>query len=174
MKLAARDRLIEQHIVWARRIAAKVAGSLPTWFTVDDLIGPAELALVETAAEYDPSRGIPFRAYAIRRIEGACLDSARRNEYRERAHGELTEEIQVIAETEPETPFSRAPYLPNLKPGLVWEYAWRLPIEQFRVIYLVYDHDLTVEQAAERMSISPSRASQHHTAALRKLKEMIG
>ena len=89
--LAQRDELIVAHLEWARGIARNVARCLPTWFTADDLTGPAEIALIEVAAKYDPDRGVPFRSFAHQRIYGACFDSARRREYRERAHRSLSD-----------------------------------------------------------------------------------
>jgi RNA polymerase sigma factor (sigma-70 family) len=155
--------LVEQHIEWARAIAVKVASRLPTWWHADDLVGPASIALLDAATKFDKSRGIPFRAYAIRQVEGACYSAARRNEYRERAHNELTEDIADSQTARP--PAGNA----NL-PAQVWQ----LPPDQFRVVQLVYSHELTVEKAAERMGISPSKASQHHRAALQTLRGLMG
>jgi len=160
-KLADRDALIEKHIVWARRVAAKVASKLPTWFTADDMTGPAAIALLDAASKYDPGRGVPFRAYAIRSVEGACYSAVRRNEYRERAHGELGEETADVQQVA-----VRHTGLPSA--------VWLLPPDQFRMIELCYLHDLTVEAAALRMGISPSKASQHHRAALEALRGLIG
>lgn len=158
-----RDALVEQHIEWARNVATKVASRLPTWFTPEDLTGPASIALLDAATKFDPSRKIPFRAYAIRQVEGACYSAARRNEYRERAHHELTDEI---AESQTAHQPAGSASLP--------EQVWQLPPEQFRVVQLVYSHELTVEAAASRMGISPSKASQHHRAALQTLRELMG
>src|ERR1035437_2956624 len=85
-----RDGLVLEHLESAHGIARRVASLLPTWFTFEDLSGPVELALLERAASYDSKRGIPFRAYASRRIHGACFDAVRRKEYRERGHLSLT------------------------------------------------------------------------------------
>jgi RNA polymerase sigma factor (sigma-70 family) len=159
--LAARDALIEQHIGWARDLAAKVAGKLPTWFLPEDLEGAAAIALLESAAKYDASRGIPFRAYAILHVQGACYSAARRNEYRERAHEELPEEEQAL-------PVSQKSDTAALPPEV-----WQLPPDQFRIIQLCYLHDLTVEAAAVRMGISASRASQYHRTALAALRGMM-
>ena len=158
---AKRDALVEQHIEWARSVAVKVASRLPTWFTAEDLTGPASIALLDAATKFDSARGIPFRAFAIRQVEGACYSAARRNEYRERAHGELTEDISDSQTARP----AASTALPRQ--------VWLLPPEQFRVITLCYEHELTVEKAAERMGISPSKASQYHRAALQALRGIM-
>lgn len=159
--LQKRDALIELHIGWAREVAAKVASKLPTWFHSDDLEGAAAIALLQSAAKYDPSRGIPFRAYAILHVQGACYSAARRNEYRERAHEELPEEA---ADQAADTSVER---------GELPAAVWQLPPDQFRVIQLCYLHGLTVEAAAERMRISASKASSHHRAALAALRDLM-
>jgi len=138
-----------------------VAAHLPTWFHADDLMGLAAIALLNAAAKYDAGRGVPFRAYARLAVEGACYSAARRNEYRERAHAELPEEA-----AREESPKARNRALPAA--------VWDLPPDQYRVIELCYLHDLTVEAAAARMRISPSKASQFHRAALQSLKRALG
>lgn len=67
---AGRDALITEHVEWARVIARHVARRLPTWFTDDNLTGPAEIALTEAATKYDPSRGVPVRLFAREPREG--------------------------------------------------------------------------------------------------------
>src|ERR1035441_10302208 len=80
------DALIRENLAWARQIARHVASMLPSRFTIDDLTGPACVALVQVAAKYDSKRVIPFQIYAQRRIYGACFDAIRRKEYKERSH----------------------------------------------------------------------------------------
>jgi predicted transcriptional regulator len=94
-----RDALIAEHIDWARRLAEREARKLPRQFTADDLTGPAEAALLDAAAEYDPSRGVPFRAYAVRLIRWRCLDAVRRKEYFERTLSSLSA-VQTVDESE--------------------------------------------------------------------------
>lgn len=154
-----RDALVEQHVEWARDVAAKVAAKLPTWWTADDLVGPAFLALLEACTRFESERGIPFRAYAIRRVEGACYSAARRNAYRERAHAELPAELPGMA-AEP-------------REAQLFDRLAELPILEERVMRLCYQDDLTLAEAAERMAISPAQASQLRRAALKKLKERL-
>src|ERR1035438_9197058 len=94
--------LIQEHIEWARQIARHVASMLPSWFTDDDLTGPAEVALVSVVARYDRKRSIPFRNFAQRRIYGACFDAIRRKEYKERGHLPLSSDTAVCPLPSPE------------------------------------------------------------------------
>lgn len=41
----------------------------------DDAAGTGSLALVEAASAFDPARGVPFAAYAAKRVRGAMIDA---------------------------------------------------------------------------------------------------
>ncbi len=186
---SARDELVIENLEWAHSIAERVAGQLPTWFLRDDLIGPAELALVRLAGAYDPSRGVPFRAYAQARLRGACYDAVRRREYRERAHVSLDADDPQYqspnphevpgrswhdwaARQGPTTEDSPQDTLSEAQSG-VFAAVWHLPPRHQRIIILHYLRDVTIEEIAARMGVTPSRISQLHTEALQMLKEPI-
>ena len=63
----ARDALIERHLPMARGLAGRYAGRSEA---VEDLEQVAALGLVKAIDRFDPSRGIPFRGYAIPTILG--------------------------------------------------------------------------------------------------------
>lgn len=138
-----------------------MASRLPTWWHADDLTGPASLALLSCASKFDASRRIPFRAFARLAVEGACYSAARRSEYRERGHAELSEDDAILVECAgPET---------GQLPAVVWD----LPPEQCRVVSLIYQYDLTLDRAASRMGVTPSRASEYHRRALDNLRGLL-
>jgi len=66
-------RLIDENLVWAHSIAGAYAESI-RHVDVKDVKQEAGIALSRAADAYDPSRGIPFRAYAHRCITNR-LDS---------------------------------------------------------------------------------------------------
>ena len=76
--LAADDSqtLIREHEDYARRLAAKVRkqAGLPRYVEQQELEGWALLGLSEAASRFDAGRGVPFGAYAKRRIVGAVLN----------------------------------------------------------------------------------------------------
>lgn len=76
-KKNTREDLIIQNKGWAESIARAVARAWKLDPEVDGLIGSALEALVECANRYDHTRGIPFRAYARRRVHEAACDAAR-------------------------------------------------------------------------------------------------
>ena len=73
------ERLILEHRAFAVGIAMnwlrKSGGS--TWPWRDDIISAALEALVRSARRFDPALGVPFTAYAGRRIHGAVQDEWR-------------------------------------------------------------------------------------------------
>jgi RNA polymerase sporulation-specific sigma factor len=66
-------RLIDENLVWAHSIAGAYAASI-RHVDVKDIKQEASIALCRAADTYDPSRNVPFRAYAHRCITNR-LDS---------------------------------------------------------------------------------------------------
>ena len=60
-----------------RRIARRMHARLPPGVDLDDLVGAGLLGLLEAAARFEPSRGVPFASYARHRIQGAMVDALR-------------------------------------------------------------------------------------------------
>ncbi len=102
----ARGDLFEIHAMYARQIATKhfldrKSGDLE----LNDLCQLAYAGLLQALDRFDPSRGIPFRPFARRRISGSILDglvhvSERREQlaFRQRAR---KERIASISATDP-------------------------------------------------------------------------
>jgi RNA polymerase sigma factor for flagellar operon FliA len=179
--VARRDRLITEHAEWARGIARHVAGKLPTWFTVEDLTGAAELALVEVAAKYDPGRGVTFPVFAQRRVRGACFSSVRRKEYRERAHKSLDAPLNQRGDGREESSLTKASYQ-AVDPGdsperlaeleqmkSIWHHVDGLKDQQATVIRAMYGEGLTNKETSQFMHVSEGYVSQLHAEALAAL-----
>src|SRR6201991_283353 len=64
---AARERLVELHMPLARRMAARYAGVSEPY---EDLLQVACVGLLGAVDRYDPSRGVPFTAFAKPTILG--------------------------------------------------------------------------------------------------------
>lgn len=75
------DRSVEQrvrdHIDLVSVIVRDFARRIPSHVQRNDLTSAGNLALVQAAQAFDPSRGIPFDRYAARRIRGALVDELR-------------------------------------------------------------------------------------------------
>ena len=73
----AEDFAVTENLPLVRYIAARIAATIPASVELDDLIQTGTLGLIDAVRRYDPSKGIPFPAYARYRIRGAILDSLR-------------------------------------------------------------------------------------------------
>jgi RNA polymerase sigma factor for flagellar operon FliA len=72
----ARD-LVITHLPMVKQVVAGVAAHYPRHTDREELVQAATLGLVEAAARYDSSRGVPFDRWAALRIRGAVVDAVR-------------------------------------------------------------------------------------------------
>jgi RNA polymerase sigma factor for flagellar operon FliA len=72
-----RDRLVMEHVGLVKTMAQRLAMRLPSQVEVSDLVSVGVLGLIDAAGRYKPGLGVPFDAFARRRVQGAMLDSLR-------------------------------------------------------------------------------------------------
>jgi RNA polymerase sigma factor for flagellar operon FliA len=72
-----RDELVLAHVGLVKIIASRLERRLPSQVETAELISVGVLGLIEAASRYRPSTGVPFDAFARRRIHGAMLDALR-------------------------------------------------------------------------------------------------
>ena len=75
--LAERDKLVITHVGLVKAMAHRLAQRLPAQVEMTDLISVGVLGLIDAAGRYRPSMGVPFDAFARRRVQGAMLDALR-------------------------------------------------------------------------------------------------
>ena len=90
--------LVERHMGWATSIAKAVARAWNMDWQLDGLDGGAYDALLFCSRRFDPTRGVPFRAYARRRIHEAATHEARRSKSWQRGVGANSEADQLARE----------------------------------------------------------------------------
>jgi RNA polymerase sigma factor for flagellar operon FliA len=73
----SRDALVIGHIELVKSMASRLGRRLPSQVELSELVSVGVLGLIEAANRYQPSLGVPFDAFARRRIHGAMLDSLR-------------------------------------------------------------------------------------------------
>ena len=73
------ELLVEENAGWAASIARSVARAWNMDWQLDGLDGGAYEGLLFCARRYDPTLGVPFRAYARRRIHEASTEEARKS-----------------------------------------------------------------------------------------------
>ena len=88
-----RDRLVTAHLGLVRSMAQRLAQRLPTQVEVSDLISVGVLGLIDAAGRYRPSTGVPFEAFARRRVRGAMLDALRDLDWAPRSIRRLRREL---------------------------------------------------------------------------------
>jgi RNA polymerase sigma factor for flagellar operon FliA len=76
---AERARLVETHLDLARKAAAIIFPRVRQHMEFDELVALGNQGLAEAASRFDPSRGVPFPAFAWYRVQGAIMDALRRN-----------------------------------------------------------------------------------------------
>jgi RNA polymerase sigma factor FliA len=72
-----RDSLILQYTPLVKYVIGRMAVSLPGLLSHDDLLSYGNIGLIQAVDRFDPSQGVKFETYAIRRIRGSILDSVR-------------------------------------------------------------------------------------------------
>jgi RNA polymerase sigma factor for flagellar operon FliA len=74
---AQRDALVMAHVDLVKVLAGRLGRRLPSQVEISELVSVGVLGLIEAANRYQPSLGVPFDAFARRRINGAMLDALR-------------------------------------------------------------------------------------------------
>jgi RNA polymerase sigma factor for flagellar operon FliA len=75
--IETRDRLVMDHVGLVKSLASRLAHRLPSQVEVSELVSVGVIGLIDAAGRYKASTGVPFDAFARRRIHGAMLDSLR-------------------------------------------------------------------------------------------------
>ena len=84
-----------QHVSLVKSLAQRLAQRLPAQVELNDLISVGVLGLVEAANRYRPTLGVPFDAFARRRVNGAMLDSLRDLDWAPRSLRRLRRELDA-------------------------------------------------------------------------------
>ncbi|WP_166996525.1 sigma-70 family RNA polymerase sigma factor [Paramicrobacterium fandaimingii] len=98
MKRAERNRLIEENLPLVGYLVADV-WARATHLSREDLASVGSVALVTAADAFDSSLGVPFGAFARRRILGAFADEMRSMDWASRGIRKRIKETLVVQET---------------------------------------------------------------------------
>jgi RNA polymerase sigma factor (sigma-70 family) len=85
LSLEQANELVLKYKSWGEAIAKSVARSWSLDWMNDGLDGAAMEALIFCARNFDPSRNVPFKSYARRRIHEAATEAARKSKGWEKA-----------------------------------------------------------------------------------------
>ena len=89
-----RDQLVIEHVDVVKSIANRLARRLPPSVETNDLISIGMLGLIDAAGRYRPWLGVPFDAFARRRVLGAMLDELRSLDRAPRSLRRLSREVE--------------------------------------------------------------------------------
>lgn len=98
MKHADRDRLVLDNLPLVGYLVSEVSSKV-RHHDRDDLASAGAVALVQCAESFDPALGVPFGAYARRRILGAFADEMRAGDWATRTARTRINESGAITET---------------------------------------------------------------------------
>ncbi len=184
----ARDERIKAHLDLVKSIAGDVrARPLGRGMELDDLVAYGAIGLVEAATRFE-ERGVPFPAFARRRILGAIVDGIRTQQCfgrradrrlrvdrvghdwqvavdaRDRAHNDVRRNGRPMVCPTTETEDVTAQVAAALR---------GLPVLERRVVELHHYQEKTITQAAKELRIGRPRASRLHARALVTLRAAI-
>lgn len=159
----------------AQRAAREFVRSHPlTRPYYEDILSDALLGAAGARASYDPTRGVPFGVYALRRARGAVLDGARtRSPFTrgEHANGMTAENApphrQPAVNLSDRIPTQRSPYEQADARIDLARLLKRLP-PRLALIVRAYDLDgLTLLEISKALGVSESRVCQLRAQAFR-------
>lgn len=210
----ARDELIHLYQPYVRALAARCyARRMHNAFEFDEYLQFATLGLLEAMEKFQPERGVPFKAFAAKRIMGAMLDGletlseqqqqvAWRKRLMEERHRSMAEDAdlddgrQLLAElgaigagialgfildgtgmiqdaqsTLPDNAYA------NTEAKQLHQRLWKLvdglPARDARLMHLLYQQQLTFEEAALTLKITKGRVSQLHKQIILQLRSQL-
>lgn len=73
-----RETLVLQYGPLVKYVVGRLAIGLPTIMDFEDVLSDGTIGLIEAVERFDPSAGVKFETYAIRRVRGSIIDALRR------------------------------------------------------------------------------------------------
>jgi RNA polymerase sigma factor for flagellar operon FliA len=146
-RLETRDELVMQNVALVKTLAQRLAQRLPSQVQVEDLVSAGVLGLIEAAGRYKSTLGVPFQAFARRRIHGAMLDALRDLDWAPRSLRRLRRDVDsAIAAARAR--YGREPEEQEIAAALGMTVAqYERAIEQLRTLELAAARELDAPAA---------------------------
>jgi RNA polymerase sigma factor (sigma-70 family) len=155
---------------WIKRMALLLKLRMP-WADLDELLQSGAVGMLEALRRYNPDLGVPFQAFAARRIKGAMIDGLRRDGARRRGELPLVVEQADAAQYEAGEHFDD-PLSHLVRAGdraaLIIALKKLNPIE-YRVLALHFYDDMNNREIALTLDMSEGYASRIRKRALTSL-----
>lgn len=167
-----------------RRIAGGLVRRLPSHVDKDELISLGYMGLVEALRRYDPSRGVPFGAFAAVRVRGAMIDWLRQLDpvsREERARLRSSDEIASVtlvdfacAKDQAEPGANAVDELLRQERRALLEYALGQLSERERsVVQRYFFEEQSLKSIGEELKVTESRVCQIVGAAVARLRSLV-
>lgn len=147
------------------------------------MVGAGMVALVEAANRYNPTLGVPFGAFARKRIQGAVIDELRAVDPLGRKERKSRPDFHPEVELDSLRPDKQIWYSTSPMPDsivITQQLCERLPsvisllpVRERYILSCYYEHELTQTEIGQRLGIHESRVSQIRSVALLKLREYL-
>jgi RNA polymerase sigma factor for flagellar operon FliA len=175
-----RDRLIVSFRPYVLKLARTIAEAASYHVEIDDLIGWGHMGLVEAAARFDAARGVTFRTFAHRRIQGAMFDGMRKHYSTGAAlplYDALVAESALAVELRTrcaDAAYVQDRYVLGVELAAALDAAMDAlsPVERAIVHHHYFDGE-PVNELAATTKLSKSWLSRLHTRALAKMREAL-
>jgi RNA polymerase sigma factor FliA len=169
-----RNQLVMDHMVLVKSLANRVVHRIPAHVELKELISVGVLGLIEAARRYQPSLGVPFDAFARRRVHGAMLDALREVDWAPRSLRRIRREFDsAIATLRHE--LGREPNEAEIAAALnlsASEYERRL--DQLRGVELAAIRRAAAHSGVEELTVAIDSADGPHACLERKeLRELL-
>ena len=176
---ADRNRLIVRYRPYVVKLARQLAEVANYHVEIDDLVGWGHMGLVEAAARFDETRGVTFRTFAHRRIQGAMFDGIRKH-YGPPALVPLQDAVaDMVADCALESTCADGGYAQvryvlegELRAAIAEALAELTPVEQEIVRHHYFDDEPVIE-LTRSTSFSKSWLSRLHARALGKMRAAL-
>jgi RNA polymerase sigma factor for flagellar operon FliA len=146
-RLETRDELVMQNVALVKSLAQRLAQRLPSQVQVEDLVSAGVLGLIEAAGRYKSSLGVPFQAFARRRIHGAMLDALRDLDWAPRSLRRLRRDVDSAMASE-RARLGREPEESEIASALGMTVAqYERALEQLRTLELAAARELDAPTA---------------------------
>lgn len=93
--IEAANRLVLEHVELVKTLAARMSHRVPAHIEFGELVSVGMMGLVEAARRFQPSLGVPFDAFARRRVHGAMVDSLRGMDWAPRSVRRMRREVDA-------------------------------------------------------------------------------
>jgi RNA polymerase sigma factor for flagellar operon FliA len=122
------------HVALVKTLAQRLAQRLPSQVEVADLMSVGVIGLIDAAGRYKPTTGVPFDAFARRRVQGAMLDSLRDLDWAPRSLRRLRRDVDA-AVVAARRKLGREPQEPEIAAELgVSVAAYQKTLDQLRTL----------------------------------------